>query len=443
MSATTGTNQPDAIERLIEEGGLAPRQFLIILICMLLNLSDGFDVMSWAFTADRVGNALGLGPEQLGAVASAALAGMMLGAMILAPLSDLFGRRKLIIVSVSAIAVAMFLTATVASYEMLLLLRFVAGLGVGAILASLAAIASEFAPEKYKSLAVVSITLGYPLGAMFAGMIASQILPVYDWPAMYYGGAAVNVLLAVLVWLYIPESMQYLVRKRPADALHRINHTLTLISRPQLSTLPPYNPPQHKSGTLLSNMLALLGPGYRTKTITLWLTFFFCFICLYFLLSWIPKMLIDAGFAEQQSLMGGTAFNLGAFFGVLLVGFLATRFTLSSVIGLFLATSGVLMIFYSLAPANFNLLLTTIFVIGILQQGGFTGLYAVAAKIYSTDIKATGIGWAIGLGRFGAVVGPYMAGVLIAGGATMQLNFTIFAVPMIVGGILAWSLKVK
>lgn len=442
MSQTAEVHS-DAIERLIDEGGMAPRQFLIILICMLLNLSDGFDVMSWAFTADRVGNALGLGPEQLGAVASAALAGMMLGAMILAPLSDLFGRRKLIIISVSAIAVAMFLTATVSSFPMLLGFRFIAGLGVGAILASLAAIASEYAPEKYKSLAVVSITLGYPLGAMFAGMIASQILPVYDWPAMYYGGAAVNLLLVVLVWLYIPESMQFLVRKRPENALHRINQTLALIGRPQLAQMPAYEAPEHKSGTLMHNMLALLAPRHRAKTITLWLTFFFCFICLYFLLSWIPKMLIDAGFAEQQSLMGGTAFNLGAFFGVLLVGFLATRFTLSSVIGIFLASSGVLMVFYALAPSNFNLLLTVIFVIGILQQGGFTGLYAVAAKVYSSDIKATGIGWAIGLGRFGAVVGPYMAGVLIAGGATMQLNFTIFAVPMIVGGLLAWSLKVK
>ncbi len=443
MSGSTGEVRPDAIERLIEQGGLAPRQFLIILICMLLNLSDGFDVMSWAFTADRVGNALGLGPEQLGAVASAALAGMMLGAMVLAPLSDLFGRRRLILISVSGIAVAMFFTASVSNLTQLLVLRFVAGLGVGAILASLAAIASEFAPEKYKSLAVVSITLGYPLGAMFAGMIASQILPVYDWPAMYYGGAAVNVLLVLLVWLYIPESMQYLVRKRPENALHRINQTLALINRPSLSQLPAYEEPEHRSGTLLHNMLALLAPRFRRQTITLWLTFFFCFICLYFLLSWIPKMLIDAGFAEQQSLMGGTAFNLGAFFGVLAVGFLATRFSLSSIIGLFLALSGLLMIVYAVAPAEFNLLLTIIFVIGILQQGGFTGLYAVAAKVYSSDIKATGIGWAIGLGRFGAVVGPYMAGVMIAGGATMQLNFTIFAVPMILGGVLAWSLKVK
>ena len=237
--------------------------------------------------------------------------------------------------------------------------------------------------------------------------------------------------------------MQYLARKRPANALERINKTLQRINLPTLSALPEVAPATHKSGSLFKNMQSLLAPSMRKKTLALWLTFFLCFICLYFLLSWIPKMLVDAGFGEQQSLMGGTAFNLGAIFGVILVGFLATRLSISSVIGVFLASSGLLMIVYAVSPPNFSLLLTIIFVIGILQQGGFTGLYAVAAKVYPTDIKATGIGWAIGLGRFGAVVGPYLAGVMIAGGASMQMNFVVFAIPMIAGGLVAWSLKVR
>ena len=190
-------------------------------------------------------------------------------------------------------------------------------------------------------------------------------------------------------------------------------------------------------------MMQLLGDEHRGKTLALWTTFFFCFSTLYFLLSWIPTLLIDAGFTEQDGFRGMTLFNLGAFFGVLVVGWLSTRMSLSRVLGTFLFSSGLLMVVYAYAPQNITLLLGVILLIGVLQQGGFTGLYAVAAKIYPTRIKATGIGWGIGLGRFGAVVGPAVAGVLIAAGISMQANFIIFAIPMLIGGFFAWRLGVR
>ena len=179
-----------------------------------------------------------------------------------------------------------------------------------------------------------------------------------------------------------------------------------------------------------------------TKTLLLWSTFFFGFMCLYFLLIWIPKMIVDAGFTEQQGLIAGAAFNLGSVVGVLLIGFLAIKYSLTKMISLFMLLSSVGMVIYAIAPQDIQVLIALIFVIGIFQQGGFTGLYAAAAKLYPADICATGIGWAIGLGRFGAVAAPSMAGILFQAGTSMQAAFYIFAVPAALAGIFAYLTNV-
>ena len=443
MTSATEQSRPDPIQQAIDAGRITFRQIVVIALCMALNMSDGYDVLTMAYTANGVQGDLGLTPDQLGLIFSSALAGMMLGAMFLAPLADRFGRRNITLISVLVIGTSMSVTGLMSSLLPLMLLRFIAGLGVGAILASLAAMASEFSPTRFKSFAVVIITVGYPFGAMLAAFVAEALIPAYGWQSMFFFGGAVNFVLALLVWLLLPESMHYLQARGNPDALARINAIMASIRRPPLAELPPLEAEHTSHRSLGAQMLSLLAPGLRARTLVLWSAFFFCFICLYFLLSWIPKMLIDSGFSEIQGVQGGKMFNLGAILGVLLVGIISTRSMLSSIIGFFLVSSGFLMIAFAFAPPNITLLLTVIFVIGILQQGGFTGLYAVAAKVYPTRVKATGIGWAIGLGRFGAVVGPYMAGVFIANGISMETNFILFAVPMIVGGALAWSLRVR
>jgi AAHS family 4-hydroxybenzoate transporter-like MFS transporter len=428
------------MQELINSGKFSARQISIIVICLLLNVSDGFDVLSWAYTADRVGNFLGLTATQLGIVGSATLLGMTIGALFLAPFSDLYGRRPLILTSVMAISLAMFATAYVNDFTLLLILRFIAGAGVGAILAGLAAIACEYTPDKYKSFAVVAITLGYPFGASFAGYIAAVLLPNYDWPSMYLFGGSVNVVLLLGVWFLLPESLHYLAVKQPKNALQRANKILRSMHKQTITELPEIS--EGPKASYIENLLALLAPVHRTKTLLLWSTFFFGFMCLYFLLIWIPKMIVDAGFTEQQGLIAGAAFNLGSVVGVLLIGFLAIKYSLTKMISLFMLLSSVGMVIYAIAPQDIQVLIALIFVIGIFQQGGFTGLYAAAAKLYPADICATGIGWAIGLGRFGAVAAPSMAGILFQAGTSMQVAFYIFAVPAALAGIFAYLTNV-
>jgi MFS family permease len=191
------------------------------------------------------------------------------------------------------------------------------------------------------------------------------------------------------------------------------------------------------------NVASLLTSEHRNATLTLWATFFLCFSTLYFLLSWIPKLMEESGHPAEAGRQAFFLFNLAAVIGIFVLGALASRWKLSTLVSVFLFSSAVLMVAFAASPNDLTLLLVITFMTGFLQQGGFTGLYAVAAKVYPTSIRSTGIGWAIGLGRLGAVAGPAIAGYLIASGLNMSANYYVFAVPMAIGGILAYRLHVK
>lgn len=158
-------------------------------------------------------------------------------------------------------------------------------------------------------------------------------------------------------------------------------------------------------------------------------------------MSWLPKLVVLAGMSEAEGVYGAAAFNGGAVLGILTLGWLASHIKLSLLISLFLTTTAACMLLFALA-AEYLPMLASLSVIGFFLQGGFTGLYAVAAKVYPVEVRTTGVGWAIGIGRFGAVVGPFAGGIMIAQGISMADNFLVFAIPAFVAGILAWYLKV-
>ncbi|NHN36381.1 MFS transporter [Pseudomaricurvus alcaniphilus] len=437
--ATTETEDINIIREVIDHGPVVPTQILVVVIALLLNMLDGFDVTAMAFTAHSIGEQLGISPDQLGIVFSVALAGMMIGAMFIAPISDVIGRRNMILICVTAIGTSMYVTGYAVSLWQLVVLRLITGLGVGGMLASLAAITAEYTPEKYRSLAVVSVTAGYPLGAMLGGFIAAPLIPAFGWESVFFAGGAATLAMVIAVYFLMPESLQYLATKQPANALHNFNAVLKRLGRTPIAALPAIDPRKHGDK---ANVLSLLTEARRGKTINLWLTFFFCFICLYFLMSWIPKLVVNAGLSETQGVYAAVAFNGGAVVGIVCLGYMATRIGLSALIGTFLSTSALGMIIFAFADGVDNLILYLL-VIGFLLQGGFTGLYAVAAKIYPTELRSTGVGWAIGLGRFGAVVGPYIGGIMIASDVSMEINFVVFAVPLFIAGCLAYRLRVR
>ena len=443
MSSIAGTSE-NLSHDVIDRGGVTAQQLLVVGLCLFFNMLDGFDITAMAVVASAVSTDLNLTPDRLGWIFSFALAGMMGGAMFLAPISDIIGRRKMIIISVALIGVSIIFTATATTLTEFIILRFISGLGAGAMLACQAALAAEYSPDKYKALSVAVVTSGYPMGAMMTSVIAGMIMPEYGWRGMFWFGGVLTLSMVFVAWLLIPESLKYLFQRRPDDALERINAILRKLGKELLDAMPTViEEGQVARGGMIGGMKKLLDKDHRKVTLTLWTAFLLCFSTLYFLMSWIPALMEDSGFDATVGRQAFFLFNLGGVMGIYLMGWLSTRYKLTDMICYLSLIAAVGMVIFALVPTQLNLMLVLTLLIGIVQQGGFTGLYGAAAKAYPTDIRSTGIGWAIGLGRFGAVVGPAVAGYLIAAGLDMSANYFIFAVPMAVGGLIAYRLHIR
>ena len=442
MSLVTGTSEKLSHD-IIERGGVTTQQLLVIGLCLFFNMLDGFDITAMAVVATAVSSELSLTADKLGWIFSFALVGMMAGGMLLAPVSDIIGRKKLIIIALALMGVSIIFTAKATTLNEFIILRFISGLGAGAILASQAALAAEYSPDKYKALAVSIVTSGYPLGAMMTSVIAAYILPDYGWRGMFWFGGVLTLSMIIVAWLLIPESLKYLLGRRPPGALQSINNILKKMKKPPIDQMPEVLPEAQVPLGFTEGMLQLLSRTHRTKTITLWMAFLMIFSTLYFLMSWIPKLMEDSGFGASVGRDAFFLFNLGGVTGIYLMGWLSTKFKLTNLVCYLGLGASVAMIIFALAPAHLTLLLTLTFFIGIVQQGAFTGLYGTSAKAYPTVIRTTGIGWAIGLGRIGAVIGPAAAGYLIAMGMGMESLYFIFAIPMALGGIIAYRLHIS
>ena len=434
----------DLAAQVIDKGKISGQQLLVVGLCMFFNMLDGFDIIAMAVVAGEVSREMMLPPDKVGWIFSFALAGMMLGAMLLAPISDIVGRRKIIVVSIIVVGVSILLTANATTLTEFIALRFISGVGAGVMLASQATLAAEYSPEKYRSLSVTFVTSGYALGAMLTSVAAGLILPDYGWRGMFWFGGAATLVMGMVAWLLIPESLKYLLERRPANALQRVNKILAKLKRDPLLQMPDIESPQQKqSPGMVQVMSQLLAKEHRKVTLTLWTTFFLAFSALYFLMSWIPMLIEDSGFSAADGREAFFLFNLGGVIGVWILGILSTRWKLTNIVFTLMFSASIFMVVFAAIPGDLDFLLTLIFIIGLLQQGGFTGLYAAAAKAYPTSMRSTGIGWSIGLGRFGAVAGPAAAGYLIAGGLDMSANFYIFAIPLAASALIAYRLHLR
>lgn len=423
------------IRALIEEGKVTALQVTVFLVCITMNMLDGMDVLVIAYAAPAVAAEWSTSPETLGTIFSAGLLGMTAGAMILAPFADRIGRRNMIMICVLVMSAGILLTAFVRSEGELIFLRFASGLGIGSMLATAATIAAEYSPDRNRNFIVSFVLSGYPLGATLSGFAAASIIPEHGWRAMFITAGSATLLTLPIVWLLLPESLDFLIKTRPARALERANRILRKMGHDALSELPEA-PLEAKKASVSE----LFKHGRQMPTIWLWIAFFTSFATLYFLTSWIPKLASSTGLSLRLAIYAGTVFNLGAYFGILSQGYLSQTFGLRRVIGLFLVGTGVLMCVFGYVSQSW-LILLLFGLIGYGVQGGFVGFYTVSARLYPTEIRNTGIGWGIGAGRIGAIVGPKLGGTLIGMGLALATNFIIFSVPLLIAAVATWMIK--
>ncbi|WP_341227321.1 MFS transporter [uncultured Arcticibacterium sp.] len=417
---------------LIDKSQLTKLQYGTIFICFLMNMLDGMDVLVISYTAPAIAEAWSVSPQTLGVVFGAGLAGMTIGTLLLAPFADRIGRKSMILISGVLMGISIYLTGFATSVEELLVYRFFAGLGIGCMLASTAALTSEYTPNKSRNFWVSFVISGYPVGAVISGLVAAKVIPTQGWEEMYHYAGYASLVSIPLIVFFLSESMDFYIKKQPKGALNKVNAILKKMNFDEISALPPKAEPQ--SAIAVGK---LLEGKYKIPSLQLWLALFMAFGALFFMTSWIPKLATDAGLSMELAIYAGTVFNVGAFFGIVTQGYFSSKYGLKKTIGLILILTAILMACFGLFVGSDFILLVFAF-LGFGIQGGFVGLYAFAARMYPTEIKTTGIGWAMGAGRFGGIAGPALAGLLIGMGLTIGTNFLIFAIPAAIAGIMTW-----
>ncbi len=427
------------VRHVIDEYRWTPLQYLVICLCFFLNMLDGMDVLAIALAAPVLAREWQINPDTLGFVFSAALVGMALGAILIAPKADVWGRRRLVIICMTVIAVGMLLTPLAKMVPQLVVLRFLTGLGVGGMVASMATMSAEFSPKRTRNLAVTFVQAGYPVGAAVLGLIGAKLIPAFGWNSVFILAGLLTTLSIPIVAILLPESPEFLLQKQPKGSLEKLNKILRKMGHPQMTELPPI------AGSAQANrtgVAALFSKEYRTTTVLLWVGFFMAFGTLYFLLSWIPELATNTGLTLEFAIYSGAVLNVGAFFGMVTLGFLADRIGLKRVIVAWLVLAALVMVLFGNFQTSVAILLA-LCVIGFFMEGGFIGIYAAAAQVYPTLIRNTGVGWAIGAGRTGAILSPYIAGVLVREGMSMVSLFKIFSAPLLVGAAAIGMMKAK
>ncbi|MDC0477504.1 MFS transporter [Flavobacteriaceae bacterium] len=413
-------------------------QYFSIAICFLMSVLDGMDVLVVSYCAPAIAEDLNLGPKTLGFVFSAGLIGMAIGAVFLAPFADKFGRKKLILASAFIMGFCVLLTAYSENISQLILMRLVSGLGIGCMLATTATLTSENVLNNSKDFWVSLVISGYPVGAVASGYVAAAIIPSYGWESMFVLAGLTTLLTIPLIFFFLSESPQFYLKKQPKDALAKANKILIKMNFKPLDSLP-------KIGLKANNkplVSRLFSEKYKISTLQLWAALFFAFGCLYFLISWIPKLATDAGLSIELAIYAGTIFNVGAFFGIVIQGYFSSKIGLKKTISFFLLLTFLLMASFKLFIGT-DILLLVYFLLGFSLQGGFVGLYAVAARLYPTEFKTTGVGWAIGMGRVGGILAPLIGGLLISIGLSLSANFFIFSIPALIASGLTYYMSSK
>lgn len=397
----------------IDAAAMTPYQWMVVALCVLLNCLDGFDVMAMAFTASSLTEEFALSGSELGVLLSAGLVGMAVGSLALAPVADVIGRRPLILISVGLATLGMLLSAVAPSAVLLGLARVVTGLGVGGILASTNVIASEYASARWRGLAIGLYTAGYGIGATLGGVAARGMLADLGWRSVFVAGGVATGIALILLVVLLPESVDFLVQRRPRQAVERINRILGRLGQPAITSdvleAAPRPTTRHRSG----NPGVLLSADLRRSTLLIWVAFLATMFGFYFVNSWTPQLLVTSGMSEADAVTAGMMLALGGTAGSVLYGLVASRLDSRLVLIGFTVLSALTMVVFITSTALLTVALIIGVLVGALINGCIAGLYTITPAVYGTEIRSTGMGWAIGIGRIGAILSPMLAGRLL------------------------------
>ena len=376
--------------------------FLLILIALVV---EGFDLQAANFAAPSILESFAVSRAEIGPLLSASLFGVLIGAIFIGPMGDRVGRRKILISCCLAYGVVSLACAFATSLNQLIMLRFLIGIGLGGVLPNALALAGELAPRKYLARATALVGIGITFGGVLAGVAAAKLLPTYGWPSLFVAGGILPIIIAAMLWVGLPESP--VLSREAQDA-------------------------KDKAG-----LKAILAPGYRAQTIAIWCAFALVLMVVYLIAGWVPLLVKDQGYSTETASWIGTATHVGGVFGGISVSLLMFRRSWS-VVALFAGLGALSLAIIAMHDWGVVGLVALLVLVGFFSTGTQNGLIGSCGATYPGPMRATGLGWALGMGRVGSIAGPLVGSLaILLGLAAPRYFFILPVVPLAIATVLA------
>ena len=417
------------VQGSLDAASLSRAQIIAICITGLLSALDGYDVLSITFVAPSLSHDWNINKALLGLVLSSGLLGMAAGSLFIAPLADLAGRRSLLVLGLLAMGAGSLLSALAHGVPDLCGYRVLTGLGIGIVVATITPLAAEFANTRRRPLAVSAIAIGYPIGGVVGGTLAAYLLHAQGWRSVFTLGAAFSILCVPAVFAGLPESPAFLLaRDRPKDR-DRLAGLLRRFGREDAVGLPSGQTAYKVSYS------ALFDQRLRRSTASLTVANFLCVVAVYYFLSWLPQMVVDAGIKPSMASLASAVANLAGAGACLALGLTSRSSSLARVAALVLLAAGVSVAVFGLAPPTLAALMTAAAICGGLILACIYALYATLTVSFPPRARASASGFVVGVGRLGSILGSYVTGWLFAFGMSRFEVSLVFASFVLVGGL--------
>lgn len=414
------------IRQFINERGMSFRQWVLVALCFMIVAVDGMDVAIMGFVAPSITAEWHIQKSVFGFVMGAAPIGLAIGALVAGSSSDWFGRRKVLLASVTVFGLCTVLTAYARNPEEMALLRFLTGLGLGAAMPNTTTLLTEYVPERSRSFLVAAMFTGFNLGSGVIGFIAAALIANHGWQSVLLFGGLLPLGLLPLLYFFLPESARFMAIK--GHAPERIGQVLGRVCGADLSQCTQFVSNEAAPATK-QPIAVLFSSGYALRTFSLWATYFMGLLVIYLSTGWLPMMMKDAGISIERAAQITGLFQLGGTAGAFLVGLAMDRVTPNRIIAISYLLGACSLVALGMSGVNSTSLALLVATVGFFLSGAQTGLNAFAPSCYPTVARATGVSWMLGVGRLGSILGSSIGGVLLSQGWGFEGIFMALAIP--------------
>jgi AAHS family 4-hydroxybenzoate transporter-like MFS transporter len=421
------------VARVIDESRVGALHIRVLALCATVLVVDGFDVQAITYVAPAISRDWGAARGAFGPTFASGLVGVALGAVLLAPVADRVGRRPVILLSCVAFGLCTLATVLVGSLRCLLVLRLFTGLGLGAALPNAIALAAEYAPKRRRAFLVMVVSSGISLGSIAAGLVAARLVDPFGWRAVFVVAGVLPLLLAGGLWRALPESIQFLATRPDGQA--EAGRLLKRLARGAVAAADlrfQANPGKRLRATVGE----LFRHGWGSTTLLLWVAFFSSLLNVYLAVNWLPTSLHASGFTMAEAAGMTSMYHAGGVLGTYVLALLMDRAGLyGTVIAAFLVAVGGLLLFASVPGLGAGGTTAILMATGFGVIGGQVGLVTLASTVYPVGIRSTGLGWALGIGRIGSVVGPTIGGLVLAAHFDPRRLYLLCIMPALAGAL--------